>query len=534
MFEADLSSQGEVFPLLLLALGLRFVQTTPRASRLYCRARVEHLLSPEALRTLCDWLLTEPQFTQLLPDVPELRRLQDDFAREYPLAFLASQRLVLAGGQVILDLLITKDAEALSDGLTVAATLETCRVRRLHDQWKPRVAILGSGLAGCNLAAALATRGARVSVFERSSTPHTGASGNRQGALYIKPALAWSRENRLHVLSYLFAHRFYQRHFAETQSTQQPWSHCGVLHLAQNDRELQRIAQLHAQAIYPQRFIRPLARQEAADMAGAQLDCPAAAMPHGGSLEPAKLCQRLLQHHDLRVLTGQHLNESDWDAVVWAGGHPQANDPLSPSALPLRPIRGQISSIRVKANDSTTLNAMPKQVLSGDGYVMPPLQSEADSTWLTFGASYAVNRLDREISEIEMADNSRQLAKTLPELAARLESTQLHREERAAIRCASTDYMPVVGQALREHLGINEQPDSEIAKTLSGDRRLWFMTAFGSKGLALAPLLAEQLACTILGEPTPLEPDLADGCDPRRWARRAALKGYSPSTGGTG
>jgi len=499
---------------------------------------VSHLLAPEALSELLEWLGDAQQFSHLLPSTSSRQHIMRDFQRELPLPFFASQRLVLADGRVVLDLLVSKDSASLACGPWLPEQLDGCRITRRHDIKAPRIAILGSGLAGCNLAHALASRGARVSVFERSALAHTGASGNRQGALYIKPALAWSRENRLHVLSYQFAHRFYQRQFGRESHSEAgprpPWQHCGVLHLAQNERERARMSQLHQQAVYPERFIRSLSFRDAARLAGADLDCPAAAMPQGGTLEPAKLCEHLLAAHDIQVLTHQSVQTGDWDAVVWAGGHPQAGDELAPTHLPLRPIRGQISSVCIAADNTLSMAQMPNQVLSGDGYVMPPLLNTDSTVWLTFGASYAVNRSDRGISEEEMSDNSRQLARTLPELAAQLDSTGISREERAAIRCASTDYMPVVGNARIPHGRNSASQNHSLAETLCQEGRLWYMTAFGSKGLALAPLLAEQLACAILAEPTPLEPDLAEGIDPDRWARRAALKGYSPSTGGTG
>ena len=514
-----------------MAMGLRFLKVAPKGSRLYFKARVAYLHSPEDLQTLLSWMSSHERFKHLLPASTARESLLTEFRREYPLPFLGSQRLVLSSGRVTLDLAV---APALSQtlGSTAAASLAACRIHFLHTINAPRVAVLGSGLAGCNLAAALANRGARVAIFERRPQPHTGASGNRQGALYIKPALAWSRENRLHVLSYQYAHRFYQRHFAgaKTEVRLQPWRHCGVLHLAQNEREQRRMYQLHEQALYPPQFIRPLTGEEATGLAGAPVGWPASAMSHGGMLEPARLCQELLWSHGIEVSPMQILRHADWDAVVWAGGHPQADDPLAPLSLPLRPIRGQISSVFLPDVCSEIFRAAPRQVLSGDGYVMPALPTQEGGGWLTFGASYAVNRYDTAICEKEMDDNSRQLARTLPDLARHIDDGDFQRVERAAVRCASTDYMPVVGRARLAHLQTERLPlrDKALAEALCTDERLWFMTSFGSKGLALTPLLAEQLACSILLEPLPLELDLSAGCCPDRWEIRAAQKPILP------
>jgi tRNA 5-methylaminomethyl-2-thiouridine biosynthesis bifunctional protein len=46
------------------------------------------------------------------------------------------------------------------------------------------------------------------------------------------------------------------------------------------------------------------------------------------------------------------------------------------------------------------------------------------------------------------------------------------------------------------------------------------VAALGSRGLSLAPLLAEHVAASICGEPAPLEAALAAAIDPGRFALR--------------
>jgi tRNA 5-methylaminomethyl-2-thiouridine biosynthesis bifunctional protein len=49
---------------------------------------------------------------------------------------------------------------------------------------------------------------------------------------------------------------------------------------------------------------------------------------------------------------------------------------------------------------------------------------------------------------------------------------------------------------------------------------LYCLAALGSRGLTLAPLLAEHVAASIGGEPAPVESDLAAAVDPARyWLR---------------
>jgi tRNA 5-methylaminomethyl-2-thiouridine biosynthesis bifunctional protein len=54
---------------------------------------------------------------------------------------------------------------------------------------------------------------------------------------------------------------------------------------------------------------------------------------------------------------------------------------------------------------------------------------------------------------------------------------------------------------------------------------LFVLTGLGSRGFTLAPLLAEHVAATALGQPSPLAVGLADTVDPARFDRRARRRG---------
>jgi tRNA 5-methylaminomethyl-2-thiouridine biosynthesis bifunctional protein len=54
---------------------------------------------------------------------------------------------------------------------------------------------------------------------------------------------------------------------------------------------------------------------------------------------------------------------------------------------------------------------------------------------------------------------------------------------------------------------------------------LYCLFALGSRGLALAPLLGEQIAAQIEGEPEPLERPLGAGIDPARYLLRHLRRG---------
>jgi tRNA 5-methylaminomethyl-2-thiouridine biosynthesis bifunctional protein len=97
-------------------------------------------------------------------------------------------------------------------------------------------------------------------------------------------------------------------------------------------------------------------------------------------------------------------------------------------------------------------------------------------------------------------------------------------EGRAGWRLGSDDRLPVAGALPLAEPGL---PKSRLTQARAWPRHpgLFVLTALGSRGLTLAPLLGELVAAQALGLPWPLEQDLADAVDPVRWAVRAVRHG---------
>jgi tRNA 5-methylaminomethyl-2-thiouridine biosynthesis bifunctional protein len=97
-------------------------------------------------------------------------------------------------------------------------------------------------------------------------------------------------------------------------------------------------------------------------------------------------------------------------------------------------------------------------------------------------------------------------------------------EGRVGWRLGSDDRLPVAGALPLADPGL---PPSRLTQARAWPRHpgLFVLTALGSRGLTLAPLLGELVAAQALGLPWPLEQDLADAVDPVRWAVRAVRQG---------
>ena len=120
---------------------------------------------------------------------------------------------------------------------------------------------------------------------------------------------------------------------------------------------------------------------------------------------------------------------------------------------------------------------------------------------IVFGATHDRDDAASDRRASDDARNRAALAARLPRLAARLEAGPV--EARASVRATTPDRMPLAGQ---------------IAPGL------FVLGGLGSRGFALAPLLAEHVAALALGAPSPLPAPLARIVGPDRFAERAARR----------
>ena len=106
-----------------------------------------------------------------------------------------------------------------------------------------------------------------------------------------------------------------------------------------------------------------------------------------------------------------------------------------------------------------------------------------------------------------------------PELQTVAGAQQLN--GRAALRCATPDYLPMAGPVL-DHAALVARPPRHTAApaTLPWLPGLYVNTGHGSKGLINAPFCAELLASAIAGEPLPADAQLLAALDPNRFLLR--------------
>jgi len=395
-----------------------------------------------------------------------------------------------------------------------------------------RIAIVGAGLAGLATTEALVRRGHQVDIYE-AQQPGAGGSGNRQGVLYIKLAIATNPASRFYLAGLEYSRRWLERFDPEHRF----WQPSGVLQLALSAKEKERQARFLDRQSLPSALVRPVNQTEASELAGTTAADQGLFYPRAGWVKPGDLCQHLSRQlagirlftqtpvedliHDpqegWKLLTSQ--GSESYDTVILASAF--ATRQFAPTHwLPVKSIRGQVSHQPLSGEHPH----LPKTVVCAGGYVSPP-----EAGMLCFGASFNLHSEQIHLNQEDHQSNWQEMSSSLPDLARQLGVDNLsseHLEGRVGFRCTSPDYLPLIGPAPDitswEQNYASLQKNAHWKASIQADNHpgLWLNLGHGSRGLASIPLTAELLASQICGEPAPLETELLEALHPGRFIIR--------------
>ncbi|MFM4976230.1 bifunctional tRNA (5-methylaminomethyl-2-thiouridine)(34)-methyltransferase MnmD/FAD-dependent 5-carboxymethylaminomethyl-2-thiouridine(34) oxidoreductase MnmC [Aeromonas rivipollensis] len=391
------------------------------------------------------------------------------------------------------------------------------------------VLIIGGGIASAMTALSLVERGRKVTLLCAEGQPATGASGNRQGALY--PLLNGEHDalSRFYSLAFGYAR---QRLLALAAHHPVAFSLCGVTQLGYDEKSAAKLAKM-GQGPFPPELMHPLSASEVEQVVGLPCGHGGVSYPLGGWLCPADLTRaalkeaqasgllRLEYHTPVSTITeladGWQVESQDgrqWLApnLVVAAGH-QLPALIPFAELPLYPVRGQVSHVPTTARLSQL-----KTVLCYDGYLTP-----AHDGAHCIGASYGRNQSTLAYSAEEQVQNQARLQACLPDQSWPAEVDVSGKEARVGVRCASRDHLPVVGPIARLASLADHDPKAptDQQSALPLHTGLYVLGALGSRGLCSAPLCGELVASEICGDPLPLAADLLEALHPARyWVRR--------------
>jgi tRNA 5-methylaminomethyl-2-thiouridine biosynthesis bifunctional protein len=326
--------------------------------------------------------------------------------------------------------------------------------------------VVGSGLAGAAVARSLARRGWRVNVLDAANTPAAGASSLPAGLL------APNRSADDNLLSRL--------------------TRCGIRITSQQARALLRDGvDFRLAGVIEQR----------------DQGSPAHWHQEGGWIKPAALARAWLSQPNIEWRGNCKVDRiirvgSDWQLVdeggaglartglvIVAAAH--ASGALAGGALPLQPVRGQVSW---GVHDTGAL--LPAFPVNGNGQLIANVPMDDALAWFC-GSTYQRGETDLTPRAADHEYNFDRLSGLLPVAANEVSLSFSNGSVHAwtGVRCTSADRRPLVGEL---------------------EPGLWVCTAMGSRGLTFAALCAELLAARLHGEPLPLAARLAEALDVAR------------------
>lgn len=353
-------------------------------------------------------------------------------------------------------------------------------------------AVIGAGLAGASVAAALARRGWQVRVLDQGDAPATGASGLPVGLVIPHVSAddcALSRLSRAGV-------RLMLQQARSLLQQGQDWNASGTMeYRVDGDPGLPPIWHSQAAWLKPAPLVRAwLAQPGVTFQGGARV----ATLRQSGNewelLDPRSNC----------------LGRASRVVFANAAGVLPLLDALQ-TALPslniqrdqwpaIHGVRGQLSwAMHPGAPDA----AFPATPVNGAGSVIPVVPVQGGTAWFV-GSSYQPDSQPASPDEKNHASNFGRLHRLLPELGRVLAQQFASGPINAwkGTRCVTSDRLPMVGPLY--------QADNPT---------LWICAGMGSRGLSFSVLCAELLAARWGAEPLPLAANLAQALSARRGGR---------------
>lgn len=356
--------------------------------------------------------------------------------------------------------------------------------------------VIGAGLAGAAVAHALALRGWRVTLLDAASGPAAAASALPVGMLSPHHTRSPTPLSRLTALGVPLTRAELQRLVAPGHG----WCPTEVDNLD------------HDPGRHEAALVRP----------GALVRAWLAEATALGRLEArwGQLVSELTPHDaggwTARGPQGEPLVSAPVAVVAAALG---SRDLLKAAALPLRPVRGQMSLGDAAHADAPTADRPQRR----DGVFVPAYRDAGLAAWpaglWSVGSTFERGATDTAVRDSDHALNRERLQAIDARAAAAFDLTWAAGGVAgwAEVRCASLDRLPLVGAAPALAAGDPRAPLDAWPRA----RGLYLLTALGSRGLSLAAWCGQRLAEAIDGEPVQAPQDLWRALDPARFAWRA-------------
>ena len=420
--------------------------------------------------------------------------------------FAEAKRLLVPHGKLVMPWLKV-DAQttslwaqgAVHDGVWSCMDRATSTTAAASRERPCNAVIVGGGFAGAGVAHAMALRGWSVTVLEATE----GEQGAHRGHLAAALTPMLTRDDdvraRLSRAGTLRAHHRWGHLTAEA------FDPCGALQLSRTSGRIVDLESVVTELQLPEAWARFVDANQASAIAGLKLDRGGIHFPMAVRVQPEPLINQLLATTGIRrQLARVHrlLRRGDtWDVldsagqvvaqssiVVLAAAH-ATQDILSASGLlsddarlhAMHPLGGEVTYV-----PDRLMGGGPRCIVSGDGYVLPPVDAHCVT-----GSSY-MHGADRVVVSSDGAKSNLHRAEGL--LGMRLveaESDNGALTGWAGWRAVLPGRLPAIG-------------------AVDEEKSLWVVAGLASRGLTWSSLAGDLIAAALNGEPLPLETDIID------------------------
>lgn len=403
-----------------------------------------------------------------------------------------------------------------------------------------RAIVIGAGMAGTTISAALAKRGWQVTLIDKNDSLASEGSGNANAILMPRLSIDHDTQSQLTLLGFLYSLRYFNR--LKNYSDEFNWQQCGAIQIPRDEMQWKRMQIIASQENIPESLLRPVSQQQASELANCSVVSEGWHLPLAGWLTPSQLCTTLIEQYSNQIsfqanteIHSLEKQDSQWvaydnnqqeisraDSVVIANAC-STNQFEQSDWCQLQPKRGQISLI-----SEYDCNIQPNKIVCADAYITPSINAQ-----YVLGATFVTADRSTECRQSEHEENLMKLKKMIPSYI-RKEVQSL--EGRAAIRAVSFDRLPIVGPVADEISFNTRYKDAALGSTHCHYPEpkyhdgLYLASGFGSRGLAWIPLCTEALACLINNEPNPLSKNLLNAIHPSRILMKNLVKRVQSSS----
>ena len=343
-----------------------------------------------------------------------------------------------------------------------------------------KIAVVGSGIAGCSTAYHLAKNGHNVQLFEINEEISSGASGNPLAALYPRFNLNELPINTLNLSSFFYADRFFKSLNSEA------YYRTGIAFLNHDKRTEQWIEKLK-KLNRDDLFI----FSDEKNATGYE-NFEGVIFNHGGYLDPIKINECLIKHKNISVNKKYEFKSFDstpssvtlhfhgskeltFDYLVLAHGAGLIN---FSNYLTLS--KGQLAGAKISDSIHMPINS--------NGYILP----------LKDGVNWIGSSYENQFQNMNINKNKLQEMVEFQSDKFNLKNPQNEPDSKAQIRVISKDKLPLTGQ-------------------YKDNKNVFLLGGLGSRGFCYGPILGDHIASLISNNVSPLEKIIVDSLEPNRF-----------------